>query len=141
MNTIFTKNLQNLIESSGKTQNQISKELNIARQQLSNWKTGYIEPNLDNLITIAQYFNVSIDYLLGRETDFNVEHQYNPPTELPNKAVAFANEYSELIDDGNFQNIAKLCRDITPELRALALGYLVGLLKNNGVNTKKILGY
>ena len=141
MNTKFTTILQSLIESSGKNQNLISKELNITRQQLSNWKRGYIEPNIDNLIILANYFNITVDELVGMSETTNTVKEHSLPTQQQNKAVVFANEYNELIDDGNFQNIAKLCNAITPEQRAVVLGYLIGLLQSQGINTQNILHY
>ena len=53
------------MEQSGKSQNQICKEIGISKQKLSKWKTGYNEPNLDDLLLIAKFFNVSTDFLLG----------------------------------------------------------------------------
>lgn len=141
MNTNFANVLQSLIETSGKTQNLISKELNIPRQQLSNWKTGYIEPNIDNLILLANYFNITVDELIGRSEQAIELKEHNFTTQQQNKAVAFSNEYSVLIEDNNFQNIAKLCNNITPELRAVVLGYLIGFLQSQGVNTQNILRY
>lgn len=67
MNKNFTLRLQELIQESGKTQNKISADLGIVKQKLSNWKIGIIEPNLDDLIMLAEYFEVSTDYLLGLE--------------------------------------------------------------------------
>ena len=54
-----------LIGESGKTQNAICGELHIPKQKLSNWKTAYTEPSMDDLIMLALYFDVSADYLLG----------------------------------------------------------------------------
>ena len=67
MKNLLSVKLSELIRESGKTQNKISAELKIPKQKLSNWKTGYTEPNLDDLITLALYFHVSTDYLLGLE--------------------------------------------------------------------------
>lgn len=82
MNTIFVEKLNYLITTSGKTQNAICKDIGIPRQQLSKWKTGYIEPNLDNLMLLAKYFDVSTDYLLGLEDEngrkiYNTNNTYN----------------------------------------------------------------
>lgn len=57
--------MSELIGESGKTQNAICGELHIPKQKLSNWKTAYTEPSMDDLIMLALYFDVSVDYLLG----------------------------------------------------------------------------
>ena len=69
MKNLLPVKLSELIQESGKTQNKISAELQIPKQKLSNWKTGYTEPNLDDLIALALYFEVSTDYLLGLEDE------------------------------------------------------------------------
>lgn len=50
-------------------QKEICKDLEITKQKLSKWKLGYCEPNMDELIMLASYFNVTSDYLLGLEDE------------------------------------------------------------------------
>lgn len=77
MNT-FCIRFRELLHNAEKKQKEICKELEIAPQKLSKWKTGYNEPNLDDIIMLARYFDVSADYLLGRTDDFgNVTVQTN----------------------------------------------------------------
>lgn len=45
----------------------LSKETGITQATLSRWKTGKTEPSIETLQIIADYFNVSVDYLLGQE--------------------------------------------------------------------------
>ena len=65
MNT-FSKNLSYLIEISGKRQSQIAKDLGISKQKLSNWKLSVVEPCIDELIRICNYFDITADELIGR---------------------------------------------------------------------------
>ena len=69
MKNLLPVKLTELIQESGKSQNAISAELHIPKQKLSNWKTGYTDPNLDDLIMLALYFEVSTDYLLGLDDE------------------------------------------------------------------------
>ena len=41
--------------------------LNVSKQSVSNWENDNIQPSIDMLVHIADIFNVSTDYLLGRE--------------------------------------------------------------------------
>ena len=41
-------------------------ELGMSQNTISRYETGAREPSNDELIAIADYFDVSIDYLLGR---------------------------------------------------------------------------
>ncbi len=48
------------------SQVRLSMELNLAQNTLSQYETGAREPDFQTLVAIADYFNVSVDYLLGR---------------------------------------------------------------------------
>ena len=64
---LFVERLNELIENSGKQQKDICKDLGIYKQKFSRWKLGETKPDFDELIMLAKYFNVTIDYLLGLE--------------------------------------------------------------------------
>lgn len=46
----------------------VAKQTGVGRSTLSDWKTGKHIPNKDNLKKIADFFNVSIDYLMTGAT-------------------------------------------------------------------------
>lgn len=60
------KNLRMLIDHTGKTQKVIACELGITQQRLNNYVNGLREPDSKMLELLADYFNVTIDYLVGR---------------------------------------------------------------------------
>lgn len=62
---MFGQILKNLRTESGKTQQQIADYLGISRAAYSHFENERNEPDRETLIKIANYFNVSIDYLLG----------------------------------------------------------------------------
>ena len=49
----------------GITQGQVSKDAGIIQSKLSKYETGELQPNLDQLGILANYYEVSIDWLLG----------------------------------------------------------------------------
>ena len=61
------KNLRILREKKGITQIKLSTELGISQELVSQYELGKSIPTIGNLLKIADYFNVSMDYLLGRE--------------------------------------------------------------------------
>ncbi|MEG9429814.1 MAG: helix-turn-helix transcriptional regulator [Christensenellaceae bacterium] len=63
----FGERLKALRLEKGLGQVQLAKELNVSKSVISLWETGGSEPTLNNLVKIAAYFNVSIDYLAGIE--------------------------------------------------------------------------
>ena len=63
-----------LCEKNGVTPYKVGKETKIATSTLSDWKNGKSTPKQDKLKLIADYFSVSVDYLMtGEETRFTVE--------------------------------------------------------------------
>lgn len=56
----------NLIEQSGISSNKMLTDLGLSNSAISEWKKGKSKPSVDALIKIADYFGVSVDYLLGR---------------------------------------------------------------------------
>lgn len=62
----FAKKLNTLMQEKNLTKQSLSEKLGISRQAVSKIANGANMPTIDNLISIADYFNVSIDYLVGR---------------------------------------------------------------------------
>lgn len=62
---IFGERLRYLIETQALKQCQVATDLHIAPSTLSGYLTGEREPDYGTLIGIAEYFEVTIDYLLG----------------------------------------------------------------------------
>lgn len=54
---------------------QLEVELGLGNGTISRWRSS--SPNTDKLQRIADYFNVSIDYLLGRDITLNKRDQQN----------------------------------------------------------------
>lgn len=63
-----TDNLKAARKKSGKTQKEVAKGIGIGQGTYKNYETGAREPNGETLVAIANYFDVSTDYLLGRPT-------------------------------------------------------------------------
>lgn len=75
------RNLQLLRKENNINQEKLSKYLKVSRNTISQYETGVREPNFETLIKLADYFNVSIDYLLGRTTQRNIENVNNEKLE------------------------------------------------------------
>lgn len=63
---MFKEIFKHLLQNSGITAYQMSKDTGISESLISNWKSGRQLPKYDSLNTLADYFKVSGDYLLGR---------------------------------------------------------------------------
>lgn len=64
---IFGENLKSLRLEKGLGQSKLAQELNVSKGVISLWENGLREPGMYSLITIAKFFNVTIDFLVGLE--------------------------------------------------------------------------
>ena len=58
--------LKELRKRRGLTQSELAKSLGVSSQTILNWENGIHEPNITQLIQLSNIFNVSVDYLIGR---------------------------------------------------------------------------
>jgi transcriptional regulator with XRE-family HTH domain len=63
---VFSHRLKELRSSKKLTLEQLGKELGVIKQTIGHWESGIRLPNLEMTVSIADYFNVSLDYLVGR---------------------------------------------------------------------------
>ena len=66
---VFKNNLKMLRIERGLGQVELAEKLGLSKGIISLWENGLREPNMSSLIVIAQFFNVSIDYLVGLDGD------------------------------------------------------------------------
>ncbi len=67
MKNKFSERLRDLRLEKELSQNQLAKNLGLTHTAINLWESNKRVPNLEALIIIAQYFNVTIDYLAGLE--------------------------------------------------------------------------
>lgn len=56
-------------EASGLTQKYVALTLGVKGPSVSNWESGKTTPTTENVAALAKLYNVSVDYLLGRDGD------------------------------------------------------------------------
>ena len=62
----FEEKLKELRQKSGLNQNQTAEAVGITLRQYQRFEKGEQRPGYDNLIKIADHFDVSLDWLMGR---------------------------------------------------------------------------
>ena len=66
---IFADKLIRLRKQSGLSQEELANELNISRQSVSKWEQAQSITDLDKIIQLSTFFNVSTDYLIEDEIE------------------------------------------------------------------------
>lgn len=61
--------LKELREEKGLSQRQLAILVDIKQANISRWEAGKIVPNVIDCWKLADFFDVSIDYLVGRDYD------------------------------------------------------------------------
>lgn len=120
----FANVFKKLRVSAGYTQEELSKKLGISRSRIGMYETGSREPDFETLETIADFFNVDIDYLMGRES--SSMYYLNPDT---------AKAAQEIFDNRELRVLFDAARNAKPEDLETVTDVLRALLaKENGRN-------
>lgn len=133
MKTLLSKRLKLLRGS--KTQNEVAYALGISRARYSHYENDHVEPDIQLLIKMANYFNTTIDDLLGNKADLylgEIKPQYGTNQESP------VNEILDLLNKHNVNAMSffdiKKWEALKPEqMRELVnyFNYLVQQAKEN----------
>ena len=67
MENKFSKILKDLRQEKNVGQIELAKSVGVSKGIISLWENGLREPKMFSLIKLAQYFDVSIDFLVGLE--------------------------------------------------------------------------
>ena len=62
----MVKNLKKLRENAKISQKQLADIIHVSQQSINKYENHDVEPNIETLCEIADYFDVSTDYLIGR---------------------------------------------------------------------------
>lgn len=62
---VFSERLKELRKSKNLSQKELAKILHTTNSSVCDWECGRTEPNLDTVLKIAQFFEISTDFLFG----------------------------------------------------------------------------
>ena len=64
---MFTERFNELLKSRGINAVTLAKEIGVPKSIVYEWHSGARDPSLENMLRVADYFGVSLEYLTGRE--------------------------------------------------------------------------
>lgn len=67
MKHIVAKRIKELMNEENVNQTQLGKAIGIEYRTVSSWVHGKTEPHIDDLWLLADYFDVDVDFLIGRK--------------------------------------------------------------------------
>ena len=101
--------IRSLRKAKGFSQEQMARKLHITQGAISQWENGITVPAADQLVTLAEVFEITVDELLGRDPDIKKE------------APSIAGLRDGLID---------LLVDLSPEEEAQLRAFVAGMKAN-----------
>lgn len=63
---MFKARLKELRIEKNLTQDKLAKLIGMSKMTVSHWESGYCEPSIAQLIALSNLFEVSVDYLVGK---------------------------------------------------------------------------
>lgn len=84
----FGKRLENLRDTSGYTKKEISFRLGFTANVYGSYERGDRRPSLETIITLADMYNVSLDYLI-RGKEFQSHSDFTAETTKLNKLISY----------------------------------------------------
>lgn len=69
MKVIFPERLSYLMRIEKLSQSELARKVGISQSAICNWLNGKKEPSIESLWKLADYFDVTVDYLIGKEID------------------------------------------------------------------------
>lgn len=68
---IFHEHLKKIRKDKKKTQKEVASAIQLSERNYQSFEYGKVKPSFETLIALADYFDVSIDYLVGRTDNPN----------------------------------------------------------------------
>ena len=93
----FKQRLKDLREQKELTQVKLAKVLNMTSSTISKYERGDLEPNNDTIIKIADFFNVSVDYLLGRNGEIQTIAAHHNGDEWTEEELKEIEKFKEFV--------------------------------------------
>lgn len=90
------KRLKDLREDNDLTQSQLAEVVFQSKSNISKYENGQIEPNIQTIIALAKFFNVTTDYLLGVS---DVKNPYYITGDTLEKAIAKTEELHNILKE------------------------------------------
>lgn len=97
--------LKELRQERGLNQQELASQIKTTQRNISNWENGNSEPDIEMILKMAKFFEVSVDYLLDYNEDLN------------------KNENLAVLENSLFLAIKKLSPDKKRALLILLQGY------------------
>ena len=111
---MYGEKIKTLRKNNNLTQAQLAEKLNCSVSKVGMWETDKREPTKNDLVSLADIFNVSINYLLDVEenTDLNNKDKEDLAKSLDNAIKMINNENDSLLFSGEVLNLDEETKEL-----------------------------
>lgn len=99
-----------LLKTHNVTRYQVSKATGVPQSSLSDWSKGKSKPKYENMKRIADYFGVSVDYLLGNEEKPAAPKDSELDELVKDELVGFYGDVKKELTPGDIEDIKTLMK-------------------------------
>lgn len=92
----FPSRLRQLRSETGLTQEELSKRLHINRTTYAHYETGRRLPDMETIRMLANFFDCSVDYIIGESNMRKSKQEDTSPEELPKSLEEYVKQADEL---------------------------------------------
>lgn len=131
MNQLFVNRLKTLRKGNRKTQDEMSKLLKIQRSTYGEYERGKITPPMDKIRFLANYFDVSVDYLMGN-TNLTTPEEGRETSDISDVSIIIRRMIDDLENDK--KNIVFEGETLDKETRELLISSL-----QNSIDTGRLI--
>ena len=117
----FSLKLKELREDKGLSQANLAHELNVSVGCVGMWESTKQIPPASRLVQIADFFNVTVDELIGRKTENSLR----------------AYDHHELTDQQTI-DLVKLYKALSDYNKAVVFGYVTRLIEESGLSVNSV---
>ena len=93
---LFSQRLRELREQKKVSMMSLAQSIGVSDAAVCKWENGISEPKANNIQGLAEYFEVSSDYLLGLENDVGNKKYSTPNFLLSAEEIQLVKDYREL---------------------------------------------
>lgn len=135
--SIFSDRLKQLRKQNSLTQKMLGLNLNLGESTISMYELGEREPNFETLELLADYFNVDIDYLLGKSdktTKLDIYGNHKNNLDYFSDKPELLDLYQQIYESETLQLLFDSAKDLTPQDLEMVLTIIKGIRKERGID-------
>jgi transcriptional regulator with XRE-family HTH domain len=112
--SVVGRRIKAVRKKNGFSQKELGDLLKVSQQTIWKWESGINDPDTASIVKIAEWANVSCDYLLGRVKNPNIAIMDDLPEELKNEGVEALYVLKEALQSGltadDIQDVLRLAQ-------------------------------